>query len=105
MPWDPGILRKYSTTGHFRLLNQLRSELKGNPLIRPKEGERVGDVNRSRSLIRALEVRPRSGGSHPRFRRPLQSAGSNPAPAAAQETAEVPAATTFRERLNAIDMR
>ena len=62
MAWDPSILRKYSITGHFRLLNQLRSELKAKPLIRPKEGETIGDVNRSKSLIRALEVRPRSGG-------------------------------------------
>lgn len=105
MPWDPGILRKYSTTGHFRLLNQLRSELKGNPLIRPKEGERVGDVNRSRSLVRALEVRPRSGGSYPRFRRPLQTAGTPSSPGDAADPADPPVATTFRERLNAIDMR
>ena len=33
MAWDPAVLRKYNTTGHFRLLNQVRSELKGNPLI------------------------------------------------------------------------
>jgi len=54
MAWDPGVLRKYNTTGHFRLLHQLRTELKSNPLVRPKEGERVGEVNRSKSLIRAI---------------------------------------------------
>lgn len=54
MAWDPGALRKYNTTGHFRLLSQLRSELKASPLIRPKQGESVGEVNRSRSLIRAI---------------------------------------------------
>jgi hypothetical protein len=57
MAWDPSVLRKYNTTGHFRLLNQVRSELKDNPLVRPKEGETVGDANRSRALIRLLEGR------------------------------------------------
>jgi hypothetical protein len=61
MAWDPAVLRKYNTTGHFRLLNQLRSELKGNPLIRPKDGETVGAANRSRSLTRALENRAAGG--------------------------------------------
>ena len=61
MGWDPAVLRKYNTTGHFRLINQLRSELKGNPLIRPKDGETVGAANRSRSLTRALENRASGG--------------------------------------------
>jgi hypothetical protein len=61
MAWDPAVLRKYNTTGHFRLLNQVRSELKGNPLIRPKDGETVGAANRSRSLTRALENRASGG--------------------------------------------
>jgi hypothetical protein len=61
MAWDPAVLRKYNTTGHFRLLNQVRSELKGNPLIRPKDGETVGAANRSRSLTRALENRASAG--------------------------------------------
>jgi hypothetical protein len=34
MAWDPALLRKYNTTGHFRLLNQVRSELKDKPLQR-----------------------------------------------------------------------
>ena len=34
MSWDPGLLRKYSATGHFRLLNQLRGDLKKRPLDR-----------------------------------------------------------------------
>ena len=66
MAWDPAVLRKYNTTGHFRLLNQVRSELKGNPLIRPKAGETVGAANRSRSLTRALESRAQSGGTRSR---------------------------------------
>ena len=27
MSWDPALLRKYSSTGHFRLLNQLKGDL------------------------------------------------------------------------------
>ncbi len=124
MGWDPSVLRKYNTTGHFRLLNQLRSELKGNPLIRPKDGETVGAANRSKSLTRALAVRGQGGG-YGRSRRPLQAAAAS-APAAAppvslpQPTVPAPAPTptparvesveaanarSFRERLNAIDMR
>lgn len=55
--WDPSVLRKYNSTSHFRLIHQLRSELRDNPLIRPGEGERIGDVNRSKGLIRAMAAR------------------------------------------------
>ena len=58
MGWEPSVLRKYNTTGHFRLLSQLRSELKANPLVRPKDGQSIGEVNRSKSLIRAIEGAP-----------------------------------------------
>ena len=34
MSWDQAILRKFSSTSHFRLIQQLRSELKIQPLIR-----------------------------------------------------------------------
>ena len=62
MAWDPSVLRKYNTTGHFRLLSQLRSELKGNPLVRPKDGQSIGEVNRSKSFIRAIEGRSQGYG-------------------------------------------
>ena len=35
MAWDPALLRKYNTTNHFRLLNQIRSELRDQPIQRP----------------------------------------------------------------------
>jgi hypothetical protein len=73
MAWDPAVLRKHNTTSHLRLLSQLRGELRDNPLVRPKEGERIGEVNRSRSLVRAVENKiasmarsRRSGGAEPR---------------------------------------
>ncbi len=34
MTWDQVLLKKFSFTGHFRLLNQVRGELKVNPLVR-----------------------------------------------------------------------
>lgn len=70
MAWDPGVLRKYNATGHFRLLSQLRTELKSNPLVRPKEGESVAEVNRSKSLIRAIAEKAAAT----RNRRPAPSA-------------------------------
>lgn len=106
MPWDPTVLRKYNATGHFRLLNQLRSDLKGNPLIRPKQGETVGEANRSRSLIRAIEGR--SSPAEARWRRQasaLQETTSPTPRAVVEEDQDKGANNSFRLRLNAIEMR
>ena len=32
MKWDQGLVRKYGSTNHYRLLNQLRNEVKAYPL-------------------------------------------------------------------------
>jgi hypothetical protein len=61
MAWEPAVLRKYNSTSHVRLLGQLRTELLEKPLVRPAEGERIGDVNRSKGLIRAMEARQARG--------------------------------------------
>jgi hypothetical protein len=106
MPWDPTVLRKYNATGHFRLLNQLRSDLKGNPLIRPKQGETVGEANRSRSLIRAIEGR--SSPAEARWRRQasaLQEATSPNPRATVEDDQDKGASNSFRVRLNAVEMR
>ena len=121
MAWDPTVLRKYNTTGHFRLLNQVRSELKDNPLVRPKQGQSVGEANRSKSLIRALEGR--SYGSRARrsvsvplpadqpvdvVHQPLAADPRRIEPAALEldgDDFDGSASAGFRERLNAIDMR
>ncbi len=34
MSWDPALLRKYSSTNHYKLLNQVRSDLKEQPIQR-----------------------------------------------------------------------
>jgi hypothetical protein len=121
MAWEPSVLRKYNTTGHFRLLNQLRTELKGNPLVRPKEGQSVGEVNRSKSLIRAIEGRSqgygrgrRSGGGSSDG----VGAGGSVVPTTVAATTgptselglglteqDEAGSASFRERLNAVELR
>jgi hypothetical protein len=113
MAWDPSVLRKYNSTGHFRLLNQVRSELKANPLVRPKEGESVAVANRSRTLTRALENRPQ-GMSLLRARRSAAAYPAVTVVSAQPATPDGPSpqpygsgtgAASFRARLNQVDMR
>jgi hypothetical protein len=105
----------------------VRSELKDNPLVRPKEGETVGDANRSRALIRLLEGRQ---GLAARARRQLkavnlsesienassqvantqvvgQPSGIPPLPGFQNslDSNEDLSLASFRARLNAIQMR
>ena len=93
MIWDPALLRKFSSTGHFRLLNQLRSDLKKRPLGRDAtSGElRMPGSNRP---SRANSVRATVVQSEP-----LQLDGDR------RQTQERETPRTFRDRLNAIDMR
>jgi hypothetical protein len=108
MAWEPSVLRKYNTTGHFRLLSQLRTELKANPLVRPKEGQSIGEVNRSKALIRAIEGRSQGYG---RGRRTSSAGVAAPAAVAVAMPASGPAdddmaeSPSFRERLNAVELR
>ena len=96
MPWDPALTRKYNTTGHFRLLNQLRSELKAKPIQRVQSNDTSTDGSRP-GPSRTIEVRPQGN----RFRRSYQA---SVLPAESNRTAET-SQTTFKERLSAIDMR
>ena len=89
--WDQALLRKFSCTGHFRLLNQLRSELKVQPLNR--------DPNTRKLTLQAMPIR---GGS-PRGnsnRRPY-----TPEVPQTEKSQVVESQTSFRERLNSIEMR
>ena len=96
--WDPALLRKFSSTGHFRLLNQLKGDLRKKPLDRD---QRTGQ-------LKTL------GGNRGATRRSTATRSIEPAPAPAPtpvvETA-APLLTkddqpkSFRDRLNAIDMR
>jgi hypothetical protein len=90
MSWDPVLLRKYNTTGHFRLLNQLRNELRTSPINRPQASQPVA----SESGPRSLEVRPQAGGG-----------GRSRRGGASADNGSGATSGSFRERLNAIEMR
>jgi len=95
--WDPALLRKFSSTGHFRLLNQLKGDLRKKPLDRD---QRIGQL---KSL----------GGNRGATRRSTATRSIEPAPAPAPTPVVETAAPltkddqpkSFRDRLNAIDMR
>ena len=97
--WDPAPLRKFSSTGHFRLLNQLKGDLRKKPLDRD---QRTGQL---KSL----------GGNRGASRRSSPTRSVEPAPEAAPAPTPVVETVTpstkddqpksFRDRLNAIDMR
>ena len=92
MAWDPSLLRKFSSTGHFRLLNQLRGDLKKRPLDR--------DVTTG-----ALKMPGASGRSDRQRRQAPPQNRSTVSTSGTTQAQEKDSNTTFRERLNAIDMR
>jgi|LauGreDrversion4_2_1035121.scaffolds.fasta_scaffold116403_3 hypothetical protein len=72
MSWDPALLRKYTTTSHLKLLSQVRSELREQPIQRP--------LVTSRSKAAAG---PRRGAGRPAIEsRPVQSVGTGVGPSA-----------------------
>ena len=79
-------MRKYNNTGHFRLLNQLRSELKSQPIVRNQPSQERQN--------RTVEVRPAAAAYQASRARRTQ-----------QSSVEANTASSFRERLNAIEMR
>ena len=95
--WDPALLRKFSSTGHFRLLNQLKGDLRKKPLDRD---QRTGQ-------LKTL------GGNRGATRRSTATRSIEPAPAPAPTPVVETAAPltkddqpkSFRDRLSAIDMR
>ena len=91
MSWDPSLLRKYSSTGHFRLLNQLKGDLSKRPL----------DRDASTGALRMP-------GSGSRSRRPagqVPRRSAQPAPVSVVELVSNSEPSSFRDRLSAIDMR
>ena len=108
MSWDPSVLRKYSTTSHFRLLNQVRSELKSSPLSRNQDGELSVSMGRRGPSYRvSVEIRhggSSGGGGSGRTQRSGLSDPSLPMMLPNQE-ATAGDSTSFRDRLKAVDMR
>jgi len=98
MSWDPTVLRKYSTTSHFRLLNQVRAELNAQPIARHPGGEiNLGISRRGSSYRVPVEVRGASSTPRP-VRLPV---ATDPSPADGQGMDS----PSFRDRLRAIEMR
>ena len=97
--WDPSLLRKFSSTGHFRLLNQLRGDLRKKPLYRDQQtGElkRPGTLLKTQSGLRRQTV-PRRAST------PVSLPATEPVEVAAVNETETP--KSFRDRLNAVEMR
>ena len=92
MGWDLSLLRKFSSTGHFRLLNQVRSELKAQPLVR-EEGTRLLNI----------QARPMRGAPTRVSKRPNALEGIESENTFSEDSSD--GARSFRDRLNAIDMR
>ena len=90
--WDQALLRKFSNPGHFRLLNQLRTELKLQPLIR--------DPNTRKLTLQAMPIRSVSYRANKRPYTPEASQCDKTQVADAKENQ-----SSFRQRLNAIEMR
>ena len=91
--WDQALLRKFPRPGHFRrLLSQLRDELKVQPLIR--------DPNTRKLTLQAMPIRSVSYRAN---RRPYTPEASHSDKTQAAEAKE--SQSSFRQRLNAIEMR
>ncbi len=94
MTWDHALLKKFCNTGHFRLLNQVRSELKAQPLIRDQE---------TRAL--SLQIKPLRG-FVPRTPKRPNALDNQLTERSAEETeTQDDSPKSFRDRLSAIDMR
>ena len=48
--WDHSIIKKYSASNHFKLLNQLRSEVKKYPLNKRKYKSSSNSINENKSV-------------------------------------------------------
>ena len=92
MSWDLALLRKFSCTSHFRLLNQVRSELKAQPLIRDSIKKTL-----------TVQAKPYSVNNDRPSRRPNALNQNNIDASINSELLDN--SNSFRDRLNSIDMR
>jgi len=101
MAWDPALLRKFNATGHFRLLNQVRSELKANPIKRATPSAADQASSRGVATGKPLDLRSqgygrrRSSGSTSSgsYASTTQASPISPTPSAPLPVALVPAST------------
>ena len=95
--WDPALLRKFSSTGHFRLLNQLKGDLRKKPLDRDQRTGQLKSLGGNRGASR------RSSPSRTAEQAPLPA--TTPVVETVTSLIRDDQPRSFRDRLNAIDMR
>jgi len=95
--WDPALLRKFSSTGHFRLLNQLKGDLRKKPLDRDQRTGQLKTLGGNRGATRRSTV--------PRSIEPAPAPAPTPVVETAAPLTKDDQPKSFRDRLNAIDMR
>lgn len=81
MGWDPSVMRKFATTSHQRLIHQLRSELRSDHAA-PQLPTTVPEPDHGATATPQANASNQGQG---------QGQGKRP--------------RSFRERLNAVDMR
>ncbi len=116
--WAHSLLRKYGSTGHFRLLKQLRSDLRANPIVRthPTTNRRSSNDTSTKQSNRDSSFEANNSQINQttkqvskeiyRSPEPAPAPASSPRPVVtAMDESEDKANSTFRERLDSIDMR
>ncbi len=91
--WDPALLRKFSSTGHFRLLNQLKGDLRKKPLDRDKRTGQLKSLGWNRGATQRSSLSRISEPAQTPVVQTMTSLNNDDQP------------KSFRDRLNAIDMR
>ena len=92
--WDPALLRKFSSTGHFRLLNQLKGDLRKKPLDRDQRTGQLRSLGGNRSATRRSTAT-----------RNIEPATPTPVVATAPPLTKDDQPKSFRDRRKAIDIR
>ena len=96
MNWDHQLSRRFSSTSHFRLLNQLRSELRANPLLR--------DAKTSKLILQAKLTQNTNIKDNKKFinnNHPSRNLENN-----FNNNSDIDSSNaSFLDRLNAIDLR
>ncbi len=92
MIWDHILLRKFSSTGHFRLLSQVKTELRTQPLVRKSSNGRL-----------SIQSKPLRMASSRQNKRP--NILDNSVPVSQELDSNESAQKSFRDRLDDIDMR
>jgi hypothetical protein len=87
MAWDPALLRKFNATGHFRLLNQVRSELKANPIKRAAPSAADQATSRGVATGKPLDLRSQGYGRRRSSGSGSSAAGSSGSGSPGQSTA------------------